>query len=129
MSQLIGSRVPETEAMDSFEEAETFNRLAEKYLYIAEDLIARMALAVAPSSGRFLELCSGPARIPIKVAELNHRCEVLALDCSKNMVRIGQKNAAKSEAGRRVRLIEGDAKKLPFKDNFFEARTTDHGSA
>jgi ubiquinone/menaquinone biosynthesis C-methylase UbiE len=126
MSQLIGSRVPETEAMDTIEEAETFNRLAERYLYIAEDLIARMALTVAPASGRFLELCSGPARIPIKVAELNPHCEVLALDYSKNMVRIGQKNAAKSEAGRRVRLIEGDAKKLPFKDNFFDLVMSSH---
>ncbi|HKX83119.1 MAG TPA: methyltransferase domain-containing protein [Pyrinomonadaceae bacterium] len=126
MKQLVGFRVPETEAMDTIEEAETFNRLAERYLYIAEDLIARMALAVAPSSGTFLELCSGPARIPIKVAELNPHCEVLALDYSKNMVRIARKNADESGAGRRVRLIEGDAKKLPFKENFFDLVTSSH---
>lgn len=126
MSHLIGSRLPETEAMDTIEEAETFDRLAEKYLYIAEDLIAQMALAVAPAAGTFLELCSGPARIPIKLAQLNPRCEVFAVDYSKNMIQIARKNADKSPTGQRVRLVRGDAKKLPFKENFFDLVTSSH---
>jgi ubiquinone/menaquinone biosynthesis C-methylase UbiE len=126
MSRLIGSRVPETEAMDTMEEAETFDRLAEKYLYIAEDIIVRMALAIAPPSGRFLELCSGTARIPIKLIESNPNCEVVALDYSSHMVRFAQKNVQRAGAGQHVRLLQGDAKRLPFKDNYFDLVTSNH---
>jgi ubiquinone/menaquinone biosynthesis C-methylase UbiE len=126
MNRLFGSRIPESEAMDTIDEAETFDRLAEKYLYIAEDLIAQMALAVAPPTGRFLELCSGTARIPIKIAQLNPSCEVMAVDYSGNMIRLARENAERAAVGRRVRLIQGDAKKLPFKENFFDLVTSSH---
>ena len=126
LNRFIGSRIPETEAMDTVDEAETFDRLAERYLYIAEDLIVQMALAIAPASGRFLELCSGTARVPIKIAQLNPACEVVAVDYSGNMVQLARRNAARATLTKRVQLIQGDAKKLPFKDNFFDLVTCNH---
>ena len=126
IDRIIGSRTPETEAMDSIEEAETFDRLAEKYLYIAEDIVVQMAVAIAPPTGRFLELCSGTARVPIKIAQRSPACEVVALDYSENMIRIARKNAQRAQLETRVQLVQGDAKKLPFKNDFFDLVTSNH---
>jgi ubiquinone/menaquinone biosynthesis C-methylase UbiE len=123
---LMGSRIPESEAMDSREEAETYDKLAKDYLFIAEELIARMALAIGPAQGRCLDLCSGPSRIPIKLAQQNPNLSIFALDYSQNMVQVAQKNVADAGVEERVGISRGDAKLLPYPKHSFDLVISSH---
>ncbi len=126
MDKIFGERIPETEAMDTQEEAETYDLLAEKYLYIAEELITQMALTIGPASGRCLDLCAGPSRIPIRLAKRNPSLEVFAIDYSQNMVSLAKSNVARAGLHGRVNITRGDAKMVPYKEHSFDMVISSH---
>jgi len=75
---------------------------------------AAMVRAVAPTAGeRILDVAAGTGTSSVALARSG--AEVIALDFSAGMVAEGRRKHKKIE------FVEGDAEKLPFPDNHFDA--------
>jgi demethylmenaquinone methyltransferase / 2-methoxy-6-polyprenyl-1,4-benzoquinol methylase len=81
---------------------------------------AAMVRAVAPVAGeRILDVAAGTGTSSVALARSG--AEVIALDFSSGMVAEGRRKHKKIE------FVEGDAEKLPFPDNQFDAVTISFG--
>ncbi len=81
---------------------------------------AAMVRAVAPLAGeRILDVAAGTGTSSVALARSG--AEVIALDFSSGMVAEGRRKHKKIE------FVEGDAEKLPFPDNQFDAVTISFG--
>ena len=72
------------------------------------------------SSGRILDIGTGPGYIPIEVARASKNVEVKAIDISSAMVMIARKNAEDAELSRRVQFEYGSAEHIPYGDGYFD---------
>lgn len=68
------------------------------------------------AGARVLDVGTGTARAALAIAERG--ADVTGLDYSREMLRVGQARVAK--AGSPVRLLRGDAQRLPFTDRRFD---------
>ena len=76
--------------------------------------------ALAPVEGKeILEIACGTGRFPVLLAERG--ADVVGLDISAAMLRQGREKARSTDAGDSLELIRGDAARLPFPDNHFDA--------
>ncbi|HEX3213864.1 MAG TPA: class I SAM-dependent methyltransferase, partial [Actinomycetota bacterium] len=71
-------------------------------------------LGLAPGA-RLLDLCCGPGRHAVPLAQLGYR--VTGLDLSRPLLA----RAAAAAAGQRVGLVAADMRRLPFADGSFDA--------
>lgn len=69
---------------------------------------------------RVLDLATGTADLAIQVAEAGTGVEVVGLDPSEGMLEIGRDKIQAAGLAERVRLVQGDAEKLPFDDDSFD---------
>lgn len=111
-------RVLEPEVMDSWSEAVEYDSMDFLEVNIA---FAERAIACLPKSkGMVLDVGTGTARIPILIAQQQPGWKIIAIDLSKNMLKIGDNNIKKAGVNQQIELALVDAKALPYKDHQFD---------
>jgi demethylmenaquinone methyltransferase/2-methoxy-6-polyprenyl-1,4-benzoquinol methylase len=78
------------------------------------------ALKVTPGA-RVLDLATGTGDLAIQIAETHPECEVVGVDPSVNMLKVGRDKLDLKQLGRRITLLEGDAQSLPFDAGSFDS--------
>lgn len=77
---------------------------------------------------RVLDLATGTADLPIALLrEYPHVGDIVGLDCSEEMLRVGREKIGRCGLSGRVRLVRGDATSAPFADASFDAVTMAFG--
>lgn len=111
-------RVLEPEVMDSWSEAVEYDSM--DFLEVNR-AFAEQAIAVLPKSkGMVLDAGTGTARIPILIAQHKPGWQIIGIDLSENMLKIGESNIKAAAVSNQVELALVDAKKLPYIDGQFD---------
>lgn len=74
-----------------------------------------------------LDLATGTADLAIALARQNPQSYIIGLDLSEKMLEIGRNKILKQGLDRQIELMTGDAARLPFPDNHFDAVTVAFG--
>jgi ubiquinone/menaquinone biosynthesis C-methylase UbiE len=77
-------------------------------------------IASKVSSGRILDIGTGPGYIPIEVARASKNVEVKAIDISSAMVMIARRKAEDAGLSQRVQFEYGSAEHIPYGDGYFD---------
>lgn len=86
----------------------------EIYEEIAEEIISGI------SSGRILDVGTGPGFLPILIAKKAPEIEITGVDLSEGMVKVARKNAIKTGVSKRVKFFRANAISMPFKEEYFD---------
>ncbi|HEU5058618.1 MAG TPA: class I SAM-dependent methyltransferase [Kofleriaceae bacterium] len=103
--------------MDSAEEASAYDAMDHDQVNRA--FVDR--LVALGARGRMLDIGTGPAHIPLLVADRLADCAVVAVDLSPAMLAIARRRLASSPHRARIELHLADARALDFEDGSFEA--------
>ena len=116
MSDLF--RVLEPEYMDTEEEAAEYDAMDHAVVNrkFAEDF-----LASSRSGNDILDLGTGTALIPVELCRLDSAVRVMASDAAVSMLELARYHVEAEGLRNRIQLHHGDAKKLGFADEFFDA--------
>ena len=105
-------RVLEPEEMAGADEAAEYDSMD---FSETDNVFAQRAAELASPRRWIVDIGCGNAKIPLAIAALLPESRVCAIEMSSEMLAVAARNRAKaSDAGRRVALIRGDAKNLPF---------------
>jgi len=77
-----------------------------------------------PDDGRALDVAAGTADLSLAIARQFPSATVFALDFSLGMLARGQMKADEKPGGDRIAFLAGDALRLPFPENTFDAVTS-----
>ena len=110
-------RILEPEVMDSCEDSEAYDAMDHTEVNIA---FVERVLELGASGGRFLDVGTGPAAIPILLVQRLPTVEVIGIDLSANMLELGNVHIAEAGLTDRIALEQADAKDLPFPSQFFD---------
>ena len=110
-------RIPETECMDTREEARDYAAMDHTE---ANASFVAFLIEHGCSRGDLLDLGTGPGAIPMRLVELCPDVDVTATDISGEMLKIARLNVAHAGLSQRIRLMSADAKSLPFGDGHFD---------
>jgi ubiquinone/menaquinone biosynthesis C-methylase UbiE len=113
-------RVLEPEVMEAAEEAAAYNELDRLFGEILFQGFAESAVRMGVAAGRVLDVGTGPGRIAIRIAKLNPRLSIDAIDLSASMLALAERNAREQGVGDRIHFSRGDAKRIPFADGTFD---------
>lgn len=111
-------RVPEPEVMDTWEDAIEYDAMDFTEVNTA---FAQSAVAVGPSAGLILDAGTGTARIPMILAKLRPNWQIIGIDLSENMLKVGQQNIEQAGLQAQIKLEQVDAKQMPYPDHYFDA--------
>lgn len=111
------ARQLEPEVMDTEEEAVAYDHMDHSEV---NDLLVARFLELG-ARGKVLDLGTGPAHIPILLAQRSNAVEIEALDAASEMLVIARRNVARAGLAHRIQLVLGDAKRLPYPDHTFDA--------
>lgn len=111
-------RVLEPEVMDTWEEAVEYDAMDFVEVNTA---FADHAIALGLPGGLVLDAGTGTARIPIMIAQRCPQWQIIGIDLSKNMLKLGQENINQAGVQAQVSLEYVDAKRLPYPDRHFDA--------
>lgn len=116
---VLPEREPEPEPMDLDEEAQAY---AEADFSDVNEAFVSCLVGVAPDSAVLtaLDLGTGPADIPVRLARHKPRWIIAAADVSLAMLRLGHDALRTSDAPPLITLVQTDGKMLPFEDNAFD---------
>lgn len=117
----MNQRILEQEAMMSFEEVRAYDKLTLKYLTMLHNGFIETIINSSSDHGRFLEVGAGTGRISIGVAKYTENIELIGTDISDNMLMVAVNNANYEKVSDKIEYRFGDAKKLPFSDNYFDS--------
>jgi demethylmenaquinone methyltransferase / 2-methoxy-6-polyprenyl-1,4-benzoquinol methylase len=85
-----------------------------------------VALADVKPGDRALDLCCGTGDIAFALAQKG--ADITGLDFSDKMLEVAQARLQNpAMQGRQIKFVQGDAQKLPFPDNSFDAVTMGYG--
>ena len=84
------------------------------YHMVAEEVLLKM------SSGKILDIGTGPGYLPLEIAQRSSGLEVKAIDISSTMVAIAKQNSQKMGLQGRVEFLFGSAEKIPFEQGYFD---------
>ena len=84
------------------------------YREVAKEVSSRV------SSGKLLDIGTGPGYIPLDIARISPNLDVKAIDISPGMVSVANKNARDAGLTGRVEFKHGSAQHIPFSDNYFD---------
>jgi len=87
--------------------------LKDLYNEAAQDVCSKL------TSGRILDIGTGPGYLPIEIAKRSPNLEVVGIDISSGMLKVANRNAIRMGLAKRVRFQFGYAEKLPFEDQYF----------
>ena len=110
-------RTLEPEIMDTIEEAEAYDAM--DFLSVNTAFVERL-IELGAEQGHYLDLGTGPARIPILLAQQKLEIEITAVDLSAQMLVVARRRVAEVELSARIHLRQADAKNLPFPDQHFD---------
>ena len=110
-------RILEPEVMDTREEAEAYDAMDHTAVNIA--FVERVA-ELGARQGHFLDLGTGPAQIPILLAQRCPKIRITGIDLSVNMLTLGEQHVAEAGLADRIALECVDAKNLPYPDQSFD---------
>ena len=111
------NRIVEQEVMDTAEAAEAYDAMAHGEV---DNAFVERVLALGAKDGHFLDVGTGPAQIPILLAQRCPDIRITAIDLSKEMLNIAKRHVAAAELTARITLEHVDAKALPYPDNTFD---------
>ncbi len=113
------ARIPEPEYMDDGAEAEAY--AAADFSSVNAAFAERLAaLAAGIDKAEALDLGTGPADIPIRVAKLKPAWRITGADASAAMLEIARKNLAAAGLRGRVVLVKTDAKGMQLPETAFD---------
>ena len=110
-------RVLEPEVMDTREEAEAYDAMDHSTVNTA---FVERVVELGASEGDFLDLGTGPAQIPIFLAQRCPKIRITGIDLSVNMLLLGEQHVAEAGLADRIALECVDAKNLPYPDQSFD---------
>ena len=110
-------RILEPEVMDTREEAEAYEAMDHSAVNTA---FVDRVVELGASEGHFLDLGTGPAQIPIFLAQRCPKIRITGIDLSVNMLTLGEQHVAEAKLGDRITLECVDAKVLPYPDQSFD---------
>lgn len=115
----LHERLPEPEPMDLEEEASAY--AAADFSEVNEAFVERL-VELAPGSPVLtaLDMGTGPADIPVRLARHKPHWSIAALDVSLAMLRLGHDALRASDAPPPITLVQSDGKVLPFADDAFD---------
>lgn len=111
-------RVLEPEYMDTEEEAAEYDAMDHAVVNrkFAEDF-----LATSRPGNDILDLGTGTALIPVELCSLDKSVRIMASDAAVSMLELARYHVEAEGLRTRIQLHHGDAKKLGFADEFFDA--------
>jgi demethylmenaquinone methyltransferase/2-methoxy-6-polyprenyl-1,4-benzoquinol methylase len=113
-----------------------FDAIADRYDFLNRTLSGgfdrgwrRRALAALDLTGheRLLDICTGTADIPLAARRDGRAAEVVGVDFSTEMLRVGVEKIRKAGKKASVHLVRADATRLPLADESFDAATIAFG--
>ncbi len=110
-------RIVEPEVMDTVEAAEAYDAM--EHGEVDQAFVDRV-VALGAESGHFLDVGTGPAQIPIILAQRCPNIQITAIDLSREMIKIAKRHVADNCLTDRIKLEPVDAKSLPYPDNTFD---------
>ena len=110
-------RILEPEVMDTREEAEAYDAMDHSAVNTA---FVDHVVELGASEGYFLDLGTGPAQIPIFLAQRCPKIRITGIDLSVNMLTLGEQHVAEAGLADRIALECVDAKDLPYPDQSFD---------
>ena len=110
-------RILEPEAMDTAEEAESYDAMD----HTAANAAFVDRLYELGAGGHMLDLGTGPAHMPILICERDGSARVTGIDLAHHMLRVARHNVDASGLGERIELLHGDAKDLGLADASYDA--------
>lgn len=110
-------RILEPEVMDTREEAEAYDAMDHTAVNIP---FVERVVELGANQGHFLDLGTGPAQIPIFLAQRCPKIQITGIDLSVNMLALGEQHVAEAGLTDRVALECVDAKTLPYPDQSFD---------
>jgi len=88
--------------------------------------VAVDALDLAPGA-RVLDLCTGTADLALATVTRGRNASVVGVDFAAEMLRRGHEKVRQAPEGRTIRLIRGDAARIPLADGCCDAATIGFG--
>ena len=114
-------RILEPESMDSLDEALAYDALVSaKQGDILDECFVLSILNMGVPEGKILDVGTGTGRIPIKIAQKCPLFLITAIDLSKNMLKVANENKRHYGVKDYIEFQYGDAKKMPFDDEYFD---------
>lgn len=110
-------RILEPEVMDTREEAEAYDAMDHSTVNTA---FVERVIELGGNKGHFLDLGTGPAQIPIFLAQRCPKIRITGIDLSVNMLTLGEQHVAEARLADRIALECIDAKDLPYPDQSFD---------
>lgn len=110
-------RIVEPEVMDTQEAAEAYDAM--EHGEVDRAFVDRV-VALGASNGHFLDVGTGPAQIPILLAQRCPDIHITAIDLSEEMLKIARQHVADAGLTDRITLAHVDAKTLPYADDAFD---------
>jgi len=121
MGILDWPRVPEPEVMSDEEETEAYaSATALRHLETLDEEFVDIAMALGVEAGVVLDVGTGPAQIPIKLALRAPSLIIHGIDMSRAMLRKAAIDAGRWGVEMRILLNYGDAKNLPYDSGLFD---------
>lgn len=81
---------------------------------VAEEVCAKI------SSGRILDIGTGPGYVPFEIAKRAPGLEITGIDLSSGMVKLANKNTEELGISNRVKFKVANAASLPFENEYFD---------
>jgi len=107
------ARTPEpSQAMATHDEVSSFHEAGEHSLIPVYHFNALAVAALAPRGARVLDLGCGSGQFLSYLARRRPDLELIGLELSTEMIRVGQENLARNRLSERVRLEHGDMRRF-----------------
>lgn len=110
-------RILEPEVMGTREEAEAYDAM--DHGEVNDSFVTRI-IELGACEGKFLDLGTGTADIPILLAQRLPKVQIVGIDLSLDMLKLGEAHVAKAGLADRIVLECADAKSLPYPDQSFD---------
>ncbi len=103
--------------MDTTEAAEAYDAMEHGEV---DNAFVDRVIALGADTGHFLDVGTGPAQIPILLAQHLPNLHITAIDLSEEMLKIAKRHVVDANLTDRITLEHIDAKTLPYPDNSFD---------
>lgn len=114
-------RIPEPEVMEGEDEVEAHaSAAALRHLESLDEAFVDKAVGLGVQTGIVLDVATGPAQIPIKLALRNPAWIIHGIDLSDAMLRRAALDAASWGVDMRILLNRGDAHEIPYESGLFD---------
>jgi len=119
------SRVLEPEVMDTAEEALDYDTMDHSFVngLFADQFAELLQGSPYRPAGRWrvLDVGTGTAQIPIEIVRRRSDVDIVAIDLSREMLKLGQRNLERAGVAAAIRLELVDAKRLPDASASYDA--------